>query len=79
MYNRMDLVKTDLLMKLVGEYYEDKDIEDAKSLLFDKLPPQCNVKRKADYKKEMNLKDILQALYTPCLMRSSNQIMMLTV
>ena len=48
MYNRMDLVKTDLLMKLVGEYYEDKDIEDAKSLLFDKLPSQRNVKRKGD-------------------------------
>ena len=64
MYNRMDLVKTDLLMKLVGEYYEDKDIEDAKSLLFDKLPSQRNVKRKGDNKKEMNLKDILQALHS---------------
>ena len=64
MYNRMDLVKTDLLMKLVGEYYEDKDIEDAKSLLFDKLPSQRNVKRKGDNKKEVNLKDILQALHS---------------
>ena len=46
MYNRMDLVKTDLLMKLVGEYYEDKDIEDAKSLLFDKLPYHLNAMSK---------------------------------
>ena len=64
MYNRMDLVKTDLLMKLVGEYYEDKDVEDAKSLLFDKLPSQRNVKRKRDNKKKRNLKDILQALHS---------------
>ena len=46
MCNRMDLVKTDLLMKLVGEYYEDKEVEDAKALLFDKLPFQRNVKKK---------------------------------
>ena len=41
-----------------------KDIEDAKSLLFDKLPSQRNVKSKGDNKKEMNLKNILQALHS---------------
>ena len=63
MYKRMGLVKTDILMKLVGEYYEDKDAEDAKPLLFDKLPSQRNVKRKGNNKKEMNLIDIVQALH----------------
>ena len=66
MYNCVDLVKTDLLMKLVpvGEYYEDNDVKDAKSLLFVKVPSQRNVKRKEHNKKEMNLKDILQALHS---------------
>ena len=59
MYNRMDWVKTDRLMKLVGEYYENKDVEEAKTLLFDKLPSQRNKREKI-----RNPKDILQALHS---------------
>ena len=38
-------MKTDLLLKLVTEFYGDKDIEEAKKLLFQHLPSHQNVKR----------------------------------
>jgi len=59
----MDIMKTDLLMKLVAEYYDGKDIEDAKKLLYQHLSDR-NVKRKGENKTEMNLKDILEMLHS---------------
>lgn len=64
LYNRMDVMKTDLLIKLVADFYDDKEIEEAKKLLFQHLSSQRNVKRKGENKKDMNLKDILEILHS---------------
>ena len=57
-------MKTDLLINLVVEYYEDEDIETAKKLLFENFPSHRNVKRKSKNKNEINLKDILELMHS---------------
>ena len=63
MYNRMDLIQGDIIIKLVVDYYDDCDIEVAKDIVFKYFPHHRNVKRRGDNKAELNTKDILEALH----------------
>ena len=63
LYNRMDCMKADILIKAVAHFYTDKDVKDAKNELFKHFPDVRNVKRAGDGKREVNIKDILERLH----------------
>ena len=56
----------DLIAKLVGDFYDEKEVVSAKECLLSHLPPtnssQRDVRRKGANKKPMNMQDILHIL-----------------
>jgi len=60
----MDCMKSDILIKVVADFYTDKEVKDAKNDLFKHFPDMRNVKRAGDSKREMNVKDILEVLHS---------------
>ena len=60
---------TDLLVKVVSEFYSESDILNAKKELFEKViingKTQRLIKKQGDHKNGMNVKDILEFLHLP--------------
>ena len=76
MVNKINSMPADLITKLVGDFYDEKEVFSAKECLLSHMPPtnssQRNVRRKGANKKPMNIQDILHILLnfevedTPC-------------
>ena len=63
LYNRLDCMKTDVLISVITQFYSDKEIEEAKKVLFENFTSHRIMKRKGENKTEMNLKDMLELLH----------------
>ena len=63
LYNRMDCMKTDVLISVITQFYSDKEVEEAKQILFENFTSHRIIKRKGENKTEMNLKDMLELLH----------------
>ena len=63
LYNRMDCMKTDVLISVITQFYSDKEVEEAKKVLYENFTSHRIIKRKGENKTEMNLKDMLELLH----------------
>ena len=61
--NRMDCMKTDILIGVITHIYSDKEVEEAKKVLFENFTFHRIIKRKCENKTEMSLKDMLELLH----------------
>ena len=64
----IDCMTTDLLVKVVSEFYSERDILNAKKELFEKVIINGKIrliKRQRDNKNDLNVKDILEFLHLP--------------
>ena len=65
--NEMNTMPADLIAKLVGDFYDEKEVVGEKACLLSHLPPtntsQRHVRRKGANKKTMNIQDILHILF----------------
>ena len=67
LHNRMDCMKTDVLISVVTQFYSDKEIEETKKVLFENFTSHRIIKGKDENKTEMNLKDMLELLHVTSL------------
>ena len=63
LYNRMDCMKTDVLISVITQFYSDKEVEEAKKVRFENFTSHRIIKRKGENRTEMNLKDMLELLH----------------
>ena len=67
LHNRMNCMKTDVLISVVTQFYSDKEVEETKKVLFENFTSHRIIKRKGENKTEMNLKDMLELLHVTSL------------
>ena len=63
LYNRMDCMKTDVLISVITQFFSDKEVEEAKKVFFENFTSHRITKRKGENKTEMNLKDMVELLH----------------
>ena len=63
LYNRMDYMKTDVLIIVITQFYSDKEVEEATKVPFEIFTSHKIIKRKGENKTEMSLKDMLELLH----------------
>ena len=64
MYNKIDVIPHDILLKICMDFYSDEEIEEAKSLLYNTCSTTIRqVQRKGNKKREMNINDMISVLH----------------